>query len=164
MVLGGLDEADVRVVGVPEPLLRVGETLDLTAIPIPGDASDYTITWICSDGSVAALEANGERATVTALSPGTAVITVRATDEVLHPDMFFTAECVITVIEEQSFLPGDIDQNGTVNVTDAVLALRHSMGIITLDELQQRIGDMDGNGVVNVTDALTIMRIAMGIM
>ena len=58
---------------------------------------------------------------------------------------------------------GDVDGNGTVNVTDAIMALRHAMGVITLNAAQIARGDVDGNGVVNVTDAVRIMRIAMGI-
>ena len=59
---------------------------------------------------------------------------------------------------------GDVDGNGTVNVTDAVMALRHAMGIINLTSAQIARGDVDGNGVVNVTDAITILRKAMGII
>gem|GEM_PF-1991319 len=59
---------------------------------------------------------------------------------------------------------GDVDGNGSVNVTDAVLALRHAMGLITLTGEQLARGDVDGNGTVNVTDAVTIMRKAMGII
>ena len=65
--------------------------------------------------------------------------------------------------EAPSYIPGDIDQNGSVTVTDAIMALRSAMGLITLDELETEIGDMDGDGRVTVTDALTIMRIAMGL-
>ncbi|MBQ5986407.1 MAG: Ig-like domain-containing protein [Clostridia bacterium] len=148
---------------IHEAELHVGQTLELTAIPIPGNASDYTLNWISSDESVVTVEWDGLRATVTAVGSGEAVITVRATDEVLHPDMFFEAECVILVSDVIPYPRGDIDMNGTVNVTDAVLALRYSMGIITLTDEQLAIGDMDGSGAVNVTDALMIMRIAMGI-
>jgi hypothetical protein len=148
---------------IHEAELHVGQTLELTAIPIPGNASDYTLNWISSDESVVTVEWDGLGATVTAVGSGEAVITVRATDEVLHPDMFFEAECVILVSGVIPYPRGDIDMNGTVNVTDAVLVLRYSMGIITLTDEQLAIGDMDGSGAVNVTDALMIMRIAMGI-
>lgn len=65
--------------------------------------------------------------------------------------------------EPPAYLPGDVDQNGTVNVTDALLAMRCAMGILSLSDLQIEIGDMDGSGSISVTDALTIMRIAMGL-
>ncbi|MBQ7061482.1 MAG: Ig-like domain-containing protein [Clostridia bacterium] len=144
--------------------MHVGQTLELTAIPIPADASDYTITWESSDESVATVEYDGLRATVTAVGSGEAVITVRATDEVLHPDMFFEAECLILVEGVIPYPMGDIDMDGSVTVTDALLALRSAMSILTLTPQQIAIGDMDGDGVVSVTDALTILRIAMGIL
>ncbi len=63
----------------------------------------------------------------------------------------------------QPGLTGDVDGNGVVNVTDALLALRFAMGVITLDADQIARGDMDGNGVVNATDAINIMRIALNV-
>ena len=65
---------------------------------------------------------------------------------------------------EPEYLLGDCDLNGTVNVTDAVLALRHSMGIITLEGNALLAGDVDGNGSVTVTDSLLILRYAMGLI
>jgi subtilisin family serine protease len=65
---------------------------------------------------------------------------------------------------EPQYLLGDCDLNGTVNVTDAVLALRHSMGLITLEGNAFLAGDVDLNGTVNVTDSLMIMRYAMGLI
>ncbi|MBO4878893.1 MAG: dockerin type I repeat-containing protein, partial [Clostridia bacterium] len=59
---------------------------------------------------------------------------------------------------------GDIDGNGEVNVTDAILALRASMGVIELDEVQQLAADVSGNGSVGVEDALLILRFAMGLI
>ncbi len=65
---------------------------------------------------------------------------------------------------EPSFLPGDCDLNGTVNIADAVLALRHSMGLITLTGEAFLAGDVDGNGSIAITDAVMIMRYAMGLI
>ncbi len=65
---------------------------------------------------------------------------------------------------EPPYMLGDIDQNGQVQVTDAVLALRWAMGLITLEDVQLLAGDVDLNGEVNITDALMIMRYAMGVI
>lgn len=58
---------------------------------------------------------------------------------------------------------GDVDGDGRVSVTDAVLAMRYSMGLITLTDVQQSAGDIDGDGRVTVADALKIMRISMNL-
>lgn len=65
--------------------------------------------------------------------------------------------------EVQTGLIGDVDLDGSVTVTDALLAMRHSMGIITLSGQSLINADVDGNGTVTVTDALLIMRMALGV-
>lgn len=64
--------------------------------------------------------------------------------------------------EAPEFVPGDSDENGEVNINDALLALRAAMNLITLSENGALAADMNGNGSVDVSDALAILRIAMG--
>ncbi|MBO4879389.1 MAG: S8 family serine peptidase [Clostridia bacterium] len=71
---------------------------------------------------------------------------------------------VFEVGSTPSYLKGDCDLNGTVNVADAVLALRHSMGLITLTGDGFLAGDIDENGTVAVTDAIAILRYSMGLI
>lgn len=59
---------------------------------------------------------------------------------------------------------GDADGDGTTNVTDALLCLRSSMGVVVFSEEQTAHCDMDGDGNVTVIDALSILRIAMGLL
>ncbi|MBR0134882.1 MAG: hypothetical protein IJM18_01660 [Clostridia bacterium] len=61
-------------------------------------------------------------------------------------------------------LPGDIDMNGEVTVSDAIMALRAAMGILELTSEQVGIGDMDQNGGIEVSDAIMILRTAMGLI
>lgn len=65
---------------------------------------------------------------------------------------------------EPAVLPGDVDLNGTVAVTDAILAMRYSMGLISLEADQLLAGDVSGDGEVRIDDALIILRAAMGII
>lgn len=68
----------------------------------------------------------------------------------------------VTVTAQYGML-GDVDGNGKVEATDALLALRMAMSIIeTPDNIL--IIDVDGNGRVEATDALLILRFAMGII
>ena len=55
-------------------------------------------------------------------------------------------------------LLGDVDLNGVVNSTDALLVMRYSMTIISLSDRAFAAGDMNGDGSVNATDAINIMR------
>ncbi|MBR3297689.1 MAG: CotH kinase family protein [Clostridia bacterium] len=60
-------------------------------------------------------------------------------------------------------LLGDADDNGTVNVSDALLAMRFSMGIVGEDDLNLNNADIDASGSVTMGDAVGILRIALGI-
>ena len=59
------------------------------------------------------------------------------------------------------FLKGDCDLNGAVETADALLALRHSMALITLEGDSFLAGDIDENGVIAGNDALLILRYTM---
>lgn len=69
-------------------LTHIGETCQLEAIVTPDDATDKTVIWTSSDPSVAAVSDNG---LVTAVSGGSAVITVTTVDG------GYTATCTVTV-------------------------------------------------------------------
>ena len=56
---------------------------------------------------------------------------------------------------------GDVDGDGIVSVSDALLAMRGAMGTITLTASQLAHADIDGDGNVTASDALAIMRMAM---
>ena len=60
-------------------------------------------------------------------------------------------------------LPGDLDMSGTVDISDAILILRHAMGAGELTEMQLVLADIDNSGDVSAADALTVLRRAMGI-
>lgn len=61
----------------------------------------------------------------------------------------------------QHYMRGDVNNDGAVDSTDALLALRASMDLITLDPLAVEVGDIDGDGTVSAADSLLILRYAM---
>ena len=70
--------------------LEVNGTAQLTATVSPENATDKTVTWSSSNEAVATVDTNGK---VTAVSVGTAIITVKVGDK--------TATCEVTVIEPE---------------------------------------------------------------
>ncbi|MBR5949791.1 MAG: redoxin family protein [Clostridia bacterium] len=69
-----------------------------------------------------------------------------------------------TLLEEEGgseTVPGDINDSGSVELGDAVLALRMALGISEASNVEA--GDMNGNGSIDVSDAIIILRMAMGL-
>lgn len=69
----------------------------------------------------------------------------------------------VSAPEPEPYLKGDINHDGSVDSSDALLALRYSMGINDLDEYGLTAGDVNDDGAVDSTDALLILRYAIGI-
>ncbi|MBO4563463.1 MAG: dockerin type I repeat-containing protein [Clostridia bacterium] len=56
---------------------------------------------------------------------------------------------------------GDVDGSGTVNASDALLALRSSLGLFTPED--PAMADVNGSGAADAGDALLILRLTMGL-
>ena len=53
---------------------------------------------------------------------------------------------------------GDIDGNGSIDASDALKALQHSVKLITLTGDDFTVADVDGNNTVDASDALYILQ------
>lgn len=73
-------------------------------------------------------------------------------------DLLGTPDTVITTSTK-----GDINADGKVTVADATLALRASVGLLTLTLTQTEQADVTGDGKVTPADATTILRLALGL-
>jgi uncharacterized protein YjdB len=72
---------DVDVTGVSldrtSAVIKVGQSIVLSAAVMPSDGSDQSVSWSSSDSSVVSVDDNGK---ITAVSKGTAIITVTTSD------------------------------------------------------------------------------------
>lgn len=68
----------------------------------------------------------------------------------------------LLLAEEPQGATGDINENGIVDMSDAVIALRMAMSII--EPYNVAAGDINGNGSIDMTDAIVILRMSMGII
>ena len=59
---------------------------------------------------------------------------------------------------------GDVDGDGVVRVSDAVLIMRCALGLIEFTPQQILCGDVDGDGVIKIADAVMVVRIALGLV
>lgn len=74
------------------------------------------------------------------------------------------ADFTLTARYAASLLPGDVNGDGEVKVDDAVLIMRHALGLAILDESFFTAADVNGDGEIAVGDAVLAMRIALGLI
>lgn len=99
-----------------------------------------------------------ETAIIRGVKPGSVTVTLT----VKNAKMQFSDSCTIRVVDE--YQNGDINRDGDINASDALLALQHSVRLITLDAESQALADMDGNGEIDSADALKILQISVGLL
>lgn len=61
-------------------------------------------------------------------------------------------------------MPGDVSGNGVVNPHDALLVIKHVVGLSVFSQKQQRAADVSNNGTVTSYDAALIMQYLSGII
>lgn len=99
-----------------------------------------------------------ETAIIRGVKPGSVTVTLT----VKNAKMQFSDSCTIRVVDE--YQNGDINRDGDVDASDALLALQHAVRLITLDAESQMLADMDGNGEIDSADALKILQISVGLL
>jgi hypothetical protein len=131
-------------------------------------AETYTVTFVDWDGTVLKTETVNYGGAATApADPTRDGYTFTGWDVAFNN---ITANLTVTAQYTQNEQPpvitadGDINGDGTVNSTDALLALRYSMGSAALTDEQLARGDVNGDGIVNATDAIMIMRMALRVI
>ncbi len=70
---------------------------------------------------------------------------------------------IINKKPEPEVILGDVDNDGEVKAADARLALRASVGLETLSEVQFYAADVDKDGAVKAADARLILRASVGL-
>lgn len=64
-------------------------------------------------------------------------------------------------VEIPSFTIGDINNDGIINASDAIMIMRHALGSSVLTGTALLAADINGDGAVNATDAILIMRMVL---
>lgn len=58
-------------------------------------------------------------------------------------------------------IPGDVNNDGILTSDDALLILRHTLGLTELDESVLALADINGDGDVDISDALLTLRMVI---
>ncbi|MBR5614583.1 MAG: dockerin type I repeat-containing protein [Clostridia bacterium] len=70
----------------------------------------------------------------------------------------------VTYYSPKDALYGDVDGNGKIRSTDAILVLKYDAGLEELTDEQKKLADVDGNGKIRSTDAIMILKYDAGLI
>ena len=135
----------------PDGDMPEGEQQHLTV-----EIDDYisylpVLKWSSSNSAVLSVDENG---IVTAVSPGTAIITV----SIPNTDISATTEITVNYLE---VVRGDADGDGTVDVNDVTTTINHILGK-PVAKFVRKAANVDGDDSIDVNDVQGIIDIALG--
>lgn len=126
-----------------------GDVQELTVSYNPSNTTDSkNVTWTSSDKSVVTVD-NGK---ITAIGRGTATVTAKVGT--------FSVTCKVTV--NNKVIKGDIDADGAVTISDALMIFKYKSGEIKLSGNSLKAADTDENGIIELNDALRIYKYKSG--
>jgi hypothetical protein len=155
----------------------VGETVEVSVNSVFSNSQE----WTSSDDSILQVRTDGGKtATITGLAPGTVILSatnvsheiqvVAATTTEITTTESSTVETATTASQEtttttkaptatgNATLYGDVNLDGSVDITDAVLLNKKAAGAVELNSIAAANADCDVNGEVNSDDAVLLMR------
>lgn len=139
--------------------MNVGATLTIPVTIEPFYASDYSVTWKSSDETVAKVDADG---TIHGLKEGKVIITCTSVSD---PEC--SATCQINVkavatpdVTRSPEKKGDVNKDGIVNASDALLVLKHAAKLEMLKDDLLNIADINEDELIDANDALRILKVA----
>jgi hypothetical protein len=157
-------------------LNRLSLTLDLSGYTDIAAASDCPFS-VTISGTKAAITYAADGTGVD-LSRGVAVLTMKksgdtqsisaAPDSISYKDDKGELSPITkpTVVEDPlgGYEMGDVNRDGSVTVTDAVMVLKNAISLTELDAQQLLLADANGDGTITVTDAVMILKKAIGLL
>ncbi|WP_317854885.1 Ig-like domain-containing protein [Chakrabartyella piscis] len=151
----------VESISISDGNAELGDTLSLglygsttlSVVTTPTDATDQTVTWSSNNTAVVSVSRTGE---VTAIGLGTAVLTATSTDG------SFTDTITVQVSLNADY--GDVNNDGNVDVADALIVLQANVGLRTLTATQQETADVNDDNYIDAADAILILRYNSGLI
>lgn len=80
--------------------------------------------------------------------------------------VIFTTDKLGKFAVVQDVIPslGDVNADGAINSTDALLVLQHSVNLIQLQGEEAKRADVNKDKMINSNDALSILRYSVGLI
>ena len=138
-----------------EAVLVEADTLKLTATIAPADADNKNVAWTSSDEKVATVTVDG---TITAVSAGTATITVKTEDG------GFTATCTVTVSKKKIPVTGvsldkteaALSQGDTLKLTATITPADADNKNVIWTSSDEKVATVTADGVITAVSAGTV--------
>ncbi len=134
-------------------LTSKNETATLTATIKPDNAKDKLIKWNTDNPAVATVDGNGK---VTAVGNGVATITATTNSGAK------SAKCIVTVDIQNKIILGDVNNDGSINIQDAVILKKHLAGGLSLN-INKIASDINNDGKIDISDAVILLKHLAGI-
>ncbi len=135
-------------------LTSKNETATLKATVKPDDAKDKSIKWSTDNSAVAIVDGNGK---VTAVGNGIATITAMTNSGAK------SATCVVIVNIQNKIILGDVNNDGFINIQDAVILKKHLAGVLILN-INKTASDINNDGKIDISDAVVLLKHLAGII
>lgn len=147
----GIDVTEIAIYGLNE--VTIGQTIRLSAIITPEDATDKTVEWSSSNDKVATIDANGN---VTGVSVGTVEITVTSADKKVTAKKTITVNPVVHVAEVYITGPDSVTEGQTITLSAGVNPSNAAEKSVKWSSSNNGIATVDQNGNVTGVKAGTV--------
>ncbi|SHJ92524.1 SpoIID/LytB domain protein [Anaerobranca californiensis DSM 14826] len=149
-VIVKLDVIPVKGVEIKkiDKMVPIGSTKNLEYVITPENATNKEVIWSSSDDKIIKVDKTGK---ISPLAVGTATITATTVDG------NFKDSITVNVYKY-----GDVNGDGVVNVSDAIIILKYIVGDHPKSDLLYAAGDVNGDGRIDVSDAILILQRTVG--
>ena len=79
-----------------------------------------------------------------------------------RPNSMYICEYEPEEVEYDTYMAGDVNQDGTINIFDVFMMARYNAGHIEFTEQQLLIGDTNNDGTINIIDVFMVARYNAG--
>lgn len=144
--------------------LADGATID-PVLSTPDEANDRSLVGVGFVRGSDKTHEEGEFLRVTFQAKATGSTAISLYEDSVGADGYRgDAKSGTVTVEAATYLYGDIDGNGEVDLYDATLIMRYAVGLITLDDAAVARGNVSGDTLTDLYDATLIQRYAVGII
>ncbi len=134
-------------ISVPDASMTIGDTMDLTAVILPGSATNQGISWTSSNPGIAAVNASGR---VSAIAQGAVTITVTTADGNRTASVSLTIESIVVPVSSITVSPAQITMlaGNSEQLSGAILPANATNKTVSWSSSQPEIATVNASGRV----------------